>query len=125
MSALGIPRWSWGGSAPGGWQREYLEWLVHYRRTGYTQDAPRWSVWIAEWPSWTQRQRIAHVRMTLASLPGWARHEAHRTHKLRMDAPTRSGRREWSRLALTARLAARMTLAEVMAGQNGSEDGGR
>lgn len=113
---LGIPRWSWGGGAPGGWQREYLEWLAHYRRTGVALDVPNWHVWIDEWPSWTQRQRVAHVRGALAPLPGWSRHEAHRTHVLRMDAPPPSTRREWSRLALTARLAARMTLTDVMRG---------
>lgn len=129
MSAIGIPCWSWGGNAPGGWAREYLEWLAHYQRTGVAQDAPSWHVWIEEWPAWTPAERVAHVRLALASLLSGTRHEAWRAHKLRMSAPPPGtqdwwpgSRREWSRLALTARLAARMTLAEVITGQNGSEE---
>jgi hypothetical protein len=115
--ALGIPRWSWGDGAPGGWAREYLEWLARYRHTGVALDAPGWSCWLDEWPSWTVAERVAHVRLALASLLVGTKQEAHRTHVLRMSAPPPSTRREWSRLALTKRLAARMTLIAVAAGQ--------
>lgn len=113
-NVLGIPCWSWGGSAPGGWAREYLEWLARYRHTGLALEAPGWSCWIDEWPSWTQGERVTHVRVALASLAVGVRHEAHRTHNLRMRNPLPGSPREWSRLALTARLAANMTLSEVM-----------
>lgn len=120
MSTIGIPCWSWGGSAPGGWQREYLEWLARYHREGAAEQAPGWSCWIVEWAAWTQGERLAHVRRVLVDVMAGTRAEALRTHKLRVGQGTREDKREWSRLALTARLAAGMTLGEV-AGQNGSE----
>lgn len=120
LGVIGIPRWSWGGDAPGGWQREYLEWLARYRRAGVAEQAPRWSCWLEEWAAWTSAERVAHVRLALASLLAGTQQEAHRTHALRMTAPPPSTRREWSRLALTARLAAGITLAEVA---KGGQDG--
>lgn len=121
MSTIGIPCWSWGGSAPGGWRRDYLEWLARYRHTGSAEDAPSWSCWLEEWPSWSQAERVAEVRMALRATSNLGADMACHAHRLRSAQPA-SERREWSRLVVTRRLAAGMTLPAVMAGQNGSEE---
>lgn len=116
MSTLGIPCWSWGGSAPGGWRREYLEWLARYRHTGVALDAPGWSCWLEEWPGWSLRQRLAEVRSALRSTEPLGAEMAFHAHRLRSQRPI-DERREWSRLAVTKRLAVGLTLPAVMAGQ--------
>jgi hypothetical protein len=115
MSEFRLPCWSWGGGAPGGWRREYLEWLGRYRHTGSAEDAPSWSCWLEDWPDWSLDQRLVEVRSALRSSGPLAAEMARHAHRLRSRQPS-TDKREWSRLAVTKRLAAGLTLPEVRRG---------
>jgi hypothetical protein len=112
VSELRMPCWAWGDGPPGGWQREYLEWLGRYRRAGVYDEAPGWSCWLLGWPTWSSDERLSFVRRSLADMRSSV-FEARRVHGLRCAQRSEVDRREWSRLALTRRLAVRLTLREV------------